>query len=74
MAKQLTRSTLIQGWFVVVAVAIAAGVVLGASINVGTAAVLVALCFGPPTVVLMLWPKEQAASVSDVLHGVDRSL
>jgi hypothetical protein len=68
----VTRSRSIQVWFAAVALIVAAGVVLGASVTVGTAAVLMALCLAPPAIILMLWPGAQSATVADVIHGADR--
>jgi hypothetical protein len=72
MLIDVTRSRSIQVWFAAVALIVAASVVLGASVTVGTAAVLMALCLAPPAIILMLWPGAQSATVADVIHGADR--
>jgi hypothetical protein len=72
MLIDVTRSRSIQVWFAAVALIVAAGVVLGASMTVGTAAVLMALCLAPPAIILMLWPGVQSTTVADVIHGADR--
>jgi hypothetical protein len=72
MLKAMTRARLIQLWFAAVVVAIAIGVVLGASVSASTGAMLLALTFVPPAIVLLMWPGVQPPTASEVLHGVDR--
>lgn len=72
MLKAVTRSGVIQSWFVAVTLVAVASIALGASITVSTGAVLLALIAVPPTIVLMLWPKPQPATAADVLYGADR--
>jgi hypothetical protein len=69
MLIDVTRSRSIQVWFAAVALIVVAGGVLGASVTVGTAAVLMALCLVPPAIILMLWPGVQPPTVADVIHG-----
>ena len=72
MLKNMTRSKLIQIWFVAVALLVAAGVAIGATVTVGTGALLVAVCLVPPAIVFMLWPCVEAQTAGDVLRGDDR--
>jgi hypothetical protein len=72
MLKAMTRARLIQLWFAAVVVAIAIGVVLGASVSTSTGALLLALCLVPPAIVLLMWPGVQPPTAADVLHDVDR--
>jgi len=72
MLKNMTRSKLIQIWFVAVALLVAAGVAIGATVTVGTGALLVAVCLVPPAIVFMLWPGVEAQTAGDVLRGDDR--
>lgn len=72
MLKNMTRSGLIQVWFGAVVLAVVAGVAVGASVTVGTGAVLLGLSLVPPTIVLLLWPGVQAPTAADVLYGPDR--
>ena len=66
-----TRSRLIQIWFAAVALVVVAGVALGASVTVGTGAMLLALCLVPPAILLMLWPAVQPPTVAEVLHDAE---
>ena len=72
MMKDMTRSRLIQAWFAAVALAVVASVVLGASVTIGTGALLLAVSLVPPVIVLMLWPGVQPPTVAEVLNGTDR--
>jgi hypothetical protein len=72
MLKDMTRARVIQIWFAAVALLVVCSVVLGASITVSTAAVLLALCVVPPAIVLLVWPGVQPPTVAEVLHGVHR--
>jgi hypothetical protein len=73
MLKDLTRSKVIQIWFVAVALVLAAGVALGVTVTAGTGAMLLALCLVPPAIVLVLWPAVQPRTVAEVLHDADRT-
>ena len=68
MLNDMTRSRVIQVWFGAAALVVAASVALGASVTVGTGALLLALCLVPPVITLMLWPGVQAPTVAEVLH------
>ena len=59
MPKDVTRSKVIQVWFVAVALVLAAGVALGVSVTAVTGVMLLALCLVPPAIVLVLWPGVQ---------------
>jgi hypothetical protein len=72
MLKEMTRSKLIQAWFAAVTLAVVASIALGASVTVGTGALLLALTLVPPTIVLVLWPRPQPATAAEVLYGSDR--
>ena len=72
MLKNMTRSKLIQIWFVAVALLVAAGVAMGTTITFGTGALLVAGCLVPPAVLFMLWPGVETQTAGDVLRGDDR--
>jgi hypothetical protein len=62
MLKDLTRRSLIQGWFSIVTLCVVAGVSLGAAVTVETAVMLFALSLIPPAIVLLLWPGEASNS------------
>jgi hypothetical protein len=72
MLKEMTRARVIQTWFVVVALMVLAAIVLGVSVTIGTATMLVALCLVPPAIVLILWPAVQPQTVAEVLRDVDK--
>ena len=72
MLTDMTRSRLIQIWFTAVALVIVAGIALGASMSMSTAAILLALCLVPPAIVMKLWPGKQAQTAAEVLHGSER--
>jgi hypothetical protein len=72
MVRNMTRSRLIQGWFVAVALIVAASVALGMTVTLGTGLLLAALSLVPPAIVLALWPGVQAPTASDVLHDTNR--
>lgn len=61
-----------QIWFMAVALTVVAGIAFGASVTVGTGAVLLALCLVPGVIVWMLWPGAQSPTVGDVIRGTDR--
>jgi hypothetical protein len=71
MLTNMTRSRVIQVWFAAVALVVVAAVALGASVTVGTGAMLLALCLVPPAIVLALWHGVQPPTAADVLHTVD---
>jgi len=72
MLQTMTRMKLIQIWLVAVVLIAVASVALGATVTLGTAALLLLLCLAPPAMVLKLWPGVQAPTAGDVLRGSDR--
>jgi hypothetical protein len=64
----MTRARAIQIWFAAVLVAIAAGIVLGASVSGSTAVALLVLSLAPPTIILLVWPGAQSQTADDVIH------
>jgi hypothetical protein len=72
MFNDMTRAGVIRLWFSVIALAVVWTVAFGTVISVSTAFVLLALCFVPPAIVLLVWPGAQGPTVAEVLHGVDR--
>ena len=71
MLKNVTRLGLIEVWFTAVGLAVVTG--FGATVTVGTGVMLFALSLVPPAIVLLLWPRVQPLTVSEELHGADRS-
>ncbi len=72
MLRDMTRSKVIQTWFAAVVLVVVAGIAFGASVTIGTGAMLLALCLVPPAIVLLLWPGVQPPTAGEVIHGVDR--
>ena len=72
MVKNMTRSRVIQVWFAAVALIVVSAVALGVSMTAATGAMLLALSVVPPAIVLVLWPRAQPLTASEVLHGGDR--
>jgi hypothetical protein len=69
MLRTLTRSKLIQLWFVVVALLATASISFGAAMTAGTAALLLALSLVPPAIVMLLWPGVEPPTAGEVLRG-----
>jgi H+/gluconate symporter-like permease len=72
MLKDMTRSSVIQAWFAAIALVVAAGASFGAMVTVATGEMLLALGLVPPVIVLLLWPKVQPLTASEMLRGTDR--
>jgi hypothetical protein len=72
MLRDLTRSKVIQTWFTAVVLVVVAGIAFGASVTIGTGAMLLALSLVPPAIVLRLWPGVQPPTPGEVIRGVDR--
>lgn len=64
----MTRSRVIQTWFVAVLLVAVAATALGPSMSMGTAALLLAMCLVPPVVVFMLWPSEKASTMAETIR------
>ena len=71
MSTPLTRSRLIQIWFVAVAVAIAAGVAFGVTVGMSTGVLLLAGCLVPPTILFIMW-RDAPPTVAEVLQAEER--
>ena len=71
MATSLTRSRVIQFWFVAVAVAIAAGVAFGVTIGMSTGVLLLAGCLVPPAILFVMW-RDTPPTVAEVLQAEER--
>jgi len=72
MLRDVTRSRLIQVWFVAIALVGAAVVAFGPAVALGTGAMLFVVSLVPPAILLALWPEAQSPTASDILHGTDR--
>jgi hypothetical protein len=72
MLRDVTRSRLIQVWFVAIALVAAGVVAFGPAVALGTGAMLFVVSLVPPAILLALWPEAQSPTASDILHGTDR--
>jgi hypothetical protein len=64
----MTRLKVIQVWFAAVVLVAVAGMTLGVTVTMGTAALLLAMCLVPPAVALMLWPADNASTIAETIH------
>jgi hypothetical protein len=72
MLNSLTRTRVIQLWFVAVAAAIAAGVAFGVAVTASTAVLLVAGSLVPPAILLVMWRDAPPPTAAEVIHAADR--
>jgi hypothetical protein len=72
MFNNMTRSRLLQIWFTSVVLIAVAGFAFGASVTLGTGAILLALCLVPPAIIMKLWPSVQPQTIAQVLHDTER--
>jgi hypothetical protein len=72
MFNNMTRSRVLQIWFTAVGLAVVAVIALGASMTIGTGAIVLALCLVPPAIVLKLWPDVPSQTIAQVLHDTER--
>jgi hypothetical protein len=67
----MTRSKVIQAWFTAVTLVVLASIALGASVSIGTGALLLALSFVPPAIAFKLWPRPQTRTTAEMLYPPD---
>jgi len=72
MSKAPNRGTIIGVWFAALASVAGAGAVGGASITLGTRALLWVACFVPPAIMLMVWHGAPPPTIAERLYAVDR--
>jgi nucleoside permease NupC len=72
MFKNMTRSRLAQVWVTAVALIAVASVAFGMTMTMGTAVVLLAASLVPLAVILLMWPREQPLTASEMMHGANR--
>ncbi|HEY6211820.1 MAG TPA: hypothetical protein VIW45_06015 [Vicinamibacterales bacterium] len=74
MMNNLTRSRVIQMWFVAVALVVAAAFALGANLTLGRWMLILGLCLVPPAMLFKLWPVAADRSMKDLIYesGRDR--
>ena len=68
MMQTMTRSKLIQIWFVSVAVAAAAAFALGVDLTLGRWLLILGLCLVPPAILFKLWPEAPVRSMRDLVY------
>jgi hypothetical protein len=71
MLKNISRSQLAGAWCVAIALIAACGVVAGVAVTVSSVELLLAICFVPPVVMLLLWRGAPPVTVAEVLHTVN---
>ena len=72
MRRQVTRSQITQGWFVLVTTAAAASVAAGVSMTIETGAFLGVLSLIPPVMLRMLWPATAPVTMAQVIYDAER--
>ena len=72
MRRQVTRSQLTQGWFVLVTTVAAAAVAAGVSTTIETGAILGVLSLIPPVMLRMLWPTTAPVTIAQVIYDAER--
>lgn len=72
MSSGITRATVLQVWFGVVALVIAAALAFDAQLTVATSGLLLTLSLVPPLILVLLWPKPETLTAGDVMRGTDR--
>ena len=71
MLRSLTRTRVIQIWFVAVGIAAAAGVVLGIAVTLSTGVLLLASCLVPPAILLFMW-RDAPPTAAEVINATER--
>jgi hypothetical protein len=72
MRRQITRTQLIQGWFVLITTVAAAAVAAGASVTFQAGAFLAALSLIPPVMLRMLWPATAPVTIAQIIHNAEQ--
>jgi len=72
MLKDMTRSKLIHISFVAVILIVVAALAMGATMTIGTAALLAAACLVLSAIAFMLWPGVEPPTAGEVLRSDDR--
>ena len=72
MRRQVTRTQLTQGWFVLVTTVAAACVATGVSMTLETGAILAALSIIPPVMLRMLWPTTAPVTIAEIIYNAEQ--
>ena len=68
----MARSSVIQGWFAVLLLAVVLGTALGAPVTLGMGILLLGLSLVPPAIVLMLRPPPTCSTGADFAYRSDQ--
>lgn len=71
-ADGMTRSRVIQVWFIAVTLAVVGSIAFGVTVTVMRGALFALLSLVPAAIVLMLWPGPPRETAADVLYGRGR--
>ena len=71
MLTDMTRSRVIQIWFVSVALICAASLAFGANLALSTWSLILAMCLVPPAMLFKLWPDAAARTTAEVIYDAE---
>ncbi|HVZ36642.1 MAG TPA: hypothetical protein VG963_29640 [Polyangiaceae bacterium] len=65
----MSRSKVIQIWFAAILLVAVAAIALGVTMTISTVALLVTMYLVPPALVVMLWPSDKTATMSEAIRN-----
>ena len=71
MLNHISRSQLAGAWCAAIVLIAVGGVVAGMALTISRLELLLAICFVPPVVMLLLWRGAPPVTVAEVLHAVN---
>jgi hypothetical protein len=71
MVNDITRSRLVAGWFLTVALISALVIALGVDVGGSTTALLLTLSIVPPGIILALWRGAPPPRVGEILYATN---
>jgi hypothetical protein len=71
MVNDITRSRLVAGWFLTVALISALVIALGVDVGGSTTALLLTLSIVPPGIILALWRGAPPPTVGQILYATN---
>jgi hypothetical protein len=69
--NDISRSHVAGAWCTTIALIAACAVVAGVALTLSSLVLLLAICFVPPAVMLLLWRGAPPVTVAEVLHAVN---
>ena len=72
MFKHISRERVVAAWVATVLVMLAASIVAGVAITLGTAQLWLATCLVPPGILLLLWHGKEPMTIAHPIYEVDR--